>query len=85
MKIKFELAVNWLQSSVSATSSKIRCPVAAFGGERDPLVSATDLAEWSALVAGPLTTRTFPVDHFFLQADPASAARATQEFLLSVS
>lgn len=61
----------------------IRCPVAAFGGERDPLVSATDLAEWSTLVTGPLTTRTFPGDHFFLQADPASAARAAQEFLLS--
>lgn len=64
---------------------EIRCPVAAFGGERDPLVTAADLEDWRSLVAGPLTTRMFPGDHFFLQADPASAARASQDFLLSVS
>ncbi len=73
------------ESYAHSAGPAIQCPVAAFGGERDPLVSATDLAAWRSLVAGPLTTRTFPGDHFFLQADPASAARASQEFLLSSS
>jgi surfactin synthase thioesterase subunit len=59
--------------------------VAAFGGDRDPLVSAADLAGWRDLVASPLTTRMFPGDHFFLQANPSAAARAAQEFLLSVA
>ena len=63
----------------------IHCPVAAFGGDRDPLVSAADLAGWRDLVASPLTTRMFPGDHFFLQANPSAAARAAQEFLLSVA
>ena len=63
----------------------IHCPVAAFGGDRDPLVSAADLAGWQDLVASPLTIRLFPGDHFFLQNDPSPAARAAQEFLLSVA
>jgi medium-chain acyl-[acyl-carrier-protein] hydrolase len=72
------------ESYAHTAGPALTCPVAAFGGERDPLVSAADLAEWRALVAGPLTTRLFPGDHFFLQADPAAAVQATQEFLLSV-
>jgi medium-chain acyl-[acyl-carrier-protein] hydrolase len=63
----------------------IHCPVAAFGGDRDPLVNAADLLGWRDLVAGPLTTRLFAGDHFFLQADPSAAAHAAQEFLLSVA
>ncbi len=73
------------ESYQHSAGPEIRCPVAAYGGERDPLVSAADLAEWRSLVAGPLTARTFPGDHFFLQADPARAARAAQEFLLSMT
>jgi len=45
----------------------LRCALAAFGGDRDPLVSASDLGAWQSLAGAGFAARQFAGDHFFLQ------------------
>ena len=51
------------------------CPIAAFGGLQDGMVSPDDLAAWHAQTRRPFTLNLFPGDHFFLH--------SARDFLLS--
>jgi surfactin synthase thioesterase subunit len=42
------------------------CPIAAFGGLQDSMVSPDDLASWHAQTTRPFTLNLYPGDHFFL-------------------
>ena len=59
----------------------LRCTVAAFGGDRDPLVSASDLSAWQSLAGANFTTRQFAGDHFFLQQVTAETVAAVRSVL----
>ncbi|WP_203596713.1 thioesterase II family protein [Actinomadura bangladeshensis] len=47
----------------------ISIPVTAYGGDRDPDVSADDLRAWAATTSGPFEHRVLPGGHFYLRAE----------------
>lgn len=47
----------------------LTCPIAAFGGLRDPHVSREMLAAWGSQTTSGCAVRMFPGDHFFLNSD----------------
>jgi medium-chain acyl-[acyl-carrier-protein] hydrolase len=42
-------------------------PITAFGGDRDPSVSRTELEQWRVQTTGAFRLRMFAGDHFFVQ------------------
>jgi len=57
------------------------CPIAAFGGVQDELVSRTSLAAWEEHTRGDFSLRLFPGDHFFLQSAQPLLLRALAQTL----
>jgi surfactin synthase thioesterase subunit len=48
-----------------APGPALPCPITAFGGDADPLISGTDLAGWRQHTAAEFRLEIFPGDHFF--------------------
>jgi surfactin synthase thioesterase subunit len=46
------------------------CPIHAFGGSDDPLVSESDLQEWRARTSGEFSVRMLPGGHLYLSDGP---------------
>lgn len=44
----------------------LSCPISAFGGSEDPLVSRDDLLAWNELTNGSFSIRLLPGGHFFV-------------------
>jgi surfactin synthase thioesterase subunit len=42
------------------------CPVVAYVGREDPMVTPTQAAGWAGLTTGPFHLRAFPGGHFYL-------------------
>jgi medium-chain acyl-[acyl-carrier-protein] hydrolase len=61
----------------------LSCPLAAFGGTRDPTVTTADLAAWRRHGSGAFHSRLFDGDHFFLQGAEAELLSAIRAFTLS--
>lgn len=49
-----------------ADEEPLACPIAAFGGLRDPMASHEEVAAWGRQTRGVFTLRLFPGDHFFI-------------------
>ena len=49
----------------------LSCPISAFGGLQDPLVTCPSIAAWRDQTAGAFAMRMVPGGHLFLQASPA--------------
>ncbi|GAA2695404.1 thioesterase II family protein [Nonomuraea recticatena] len=50
----------------------LRCPVAAVGGDSDPVVPLGDLARWAEASCSKVTTHVLPGGHFYFQDDPSA-------------
>ncbi len=61
------------------------CPLAAFGGKNDPIVSPEDLAAWRTEAGGGFESQLFDGDHFFLQSSSAAILAAVKRFALAVA
>ena len=61
----------------------LACPVLAFGGTDDPLLTQSDLAAWNVHTSKGFSLRMLPGDHFFLRSSEslllAAISRALQE------
>ncbi len=55
------------ETAVYSSEPPLACPITAFGGRDDPLVSQEALAAWEEQTAGPFQMSFFAGDHFFLQ------------------
>lgn len=53
-----------------ADVAPLRCPIYAFGGSDDPLVSEPDLHEWRSRTTGKFIVQIFPGGHFYLSDGP---------------
>lgn len=47
-------------------SSPLNCPISAYGGLNDPIISSTDLKAWKIHTNAAFSLQMFPGDHFFL-------------------
>jgi surfactin synthase thioesterase subunit len=47
-------------------TAALSCPIRAFGGSDDPLVSESDLRQWGRRTSGEFSVQTFPGGHFYL-------------------
>lgn len=63
MRADFELC----ETYVYTPEPPLDCPITAFGGEQDMLVSLPELEAWHTQTRGPFSVRLFQGDHFFLQ------------------
>ncbi|CUU58081.1 medium-chain acyl-[acyl-carrier-protein] hydrolase [Parafrankia irregularis] len=57
------------------------CPVHIYGGRTDTSVNTTQLRAWRALLPTTVEVRTFPGDHFYLNADRPALLAAVAECL----
>lgn len=72
MRADFELC----ETYVYAPEPPLDCPITAFGGEQDMLVSAQELEIWRTQTRGPFSVNLFPGDHFFLHDQQDALLRA---------
>jgi medium-chain acyl-[acyl-carrier-protein] hydrolase len=63
MRADFELC----ETYVYTPEPPLDCPITAFGGEQDMLVSRQELEAWRTQTRGAFNVRMFQGDHFFLQ------------------
>jgi len=52
-------------------SVRLRCPIVAYAGSRDPGDVPAELSAWGELTSGPAAFRRFDGDHFYLQSQEA--------------
>lgn len=57
-----------LEAYTYRDDSPLACPILAFGGADDRMVSAADVAAWGAQTRERFSARMFPGGHFFLNA-----------------
>ncbi|MFV0527070.1 MAG: thioesterase II family protein [Acidimicrobiales bacterium] len=57
----------------------LSCPIGVLRGTDDPELDETGAAAWSQFTTGPLTTRVFPGDHFYLGPRRAAVVSAVLE------
>lgn len=55
-----------LETYVYTVEKPLDCPISAFGGLEDRVVSSCELAEWRDQTRSSFTLKMFPGDHFFL-------------------
>jgi surfactin synthase thioesterase subunit/glycosyltransferase involved in cell wall biosynthesis len=55
---------------------QLACPIAAYGGDRDPNVRREDLADWAELTRGGFAQREFAGGHFYLESETAAVLRS---------
>lgn len=58
-----------LETYVYTTEKPLKCPISAFGGWQDSVVSNCDLAEWCDQTLSSFTLQMFSGDHFFLHSN----------------
>jgi acyl transferase domain-containing protein/surfactin synthase thioesterase subunit len=58
-----------LETYIYTNEAPLDCPITAFGGNSDPIVSREALNQWHGQTSGAFKLQTFPGDHFFLQSD----------------
>jgi medium-chain acyl-[acyl-carrier-protein] hydrolase len=75
----FEMA----ETYVYQQGPPLRCPITAFGGADDPLVTASDMLAWRQYTDGRFSARILPGDHFFPVTAQAELLRTITEALLS--
>jgi medium-chain acyl-[acyl-carrier-protein] hydrolase len=63
--IRADFAIN--ETYAYTPGPLLDCPISAYGGMRDSLVSRDNLAAWRDQTHNIFTLRVFPGDHFFLQ------------------
>ena len=51
-------------------SAALSCPIHAFGGSDDPLVSESDLHEWRSRTSGEFSVQILQGGHFYLSDGP---------------
>ncbi len=71
LRADFELLETYKYRSEPA----LPCPISAFGGSEDPLVTEEQLAAWQAQTSGACSLQLFPGGHFYLS-DPSLLLRA---------
>ncbi len=59
----------------------LTCPISAFGGTGDRMVSAADIEAWGAQTRGRFSARMFPGGHFFLNETRGEMLRAIAQDL----
>jgi medium-chain acyl-[acyl-carrier-protein] hydrolase len=62
--------------------SALGCPIMVYGGEKDEIVSAKNLAAWGQLTSAKCEIRIFPGDHFFIQNHKTEFVRVFRQDLL---
>ncbi len=67
---------------VFSKPAPLDCPITAFGGSRDKIVSPEDLAAWREHTTAPFTQRMLEGDHFFLRSAPSLIVREVAQQLL---
>ena len=55
------------ETAVYRSESPLACPITAFGGNDDPLVSSAALEAWSVQTSGAFQASFFDGDHFYLR------------------
>ena len=56
-----------IESYQYTPAEPLPCPITAFGGSEDPVISMADTAAWSAQTSGRFRHRIFPGGHFFIR------------------
>ncbi|HZR97739.1 MAG TPA: alpha/beta fold hydrolase [Chloroflexota bacterium] len=75
-----------VETFTCATDAPLACPIAAFGGTEDRMVSRDELAAWSDHTARQFTLQMFDGGHFFVQtARPALLAAVSSILALAAS
>jgi len=59
--------IKLLESYVFAESAPLNCPITAFGGLEDKIVSRAELGAWSDHTRDTFKLQMFPGDHFFMR------------------
>ena len=62
---------------------QLMCPVTAFAGTRDKMVSLADVERWKELTLGDFSMTTFDAAHFFLRSHEAELLRRLSERIAS--
>lgn len=65
-------------------AAPFECPISAFYGEQDHLVSAEELVAWRKHTLGPFTLTGIPGNHFFLQGSQDLLLREINEYLQKI-
>lgn len=73
------------ETAVYAPEPPLDMPLHLFGGTRDPIVSANQLAAWQAQTTWPLDTTLFEADHFFINSETEKLTTAVGHSLALVS
>jgi surfactin synthase thioesterase subunit len=71
-----------IESYRGATGARLRCPVTALLGDRDPRVSAAEARAWAAHTEGPFDLLGFPGGHFYLSGWTPPVVRAVSGAVL---
>jgi surfactin synthase thioesterase subunit len=66
-----------------ATSATVDCPIGAFVGESDPLVSVEQAAAWAGVTTAEAVLQVFPGGHFYLNEPGSPALGAVAKRVLS--
>lgn len=72
--LRADFAIN--EGYVYAEEPPLDVPIAAFGGDRDPVVPSGKLGEWASQTSAGFSQRIFAGDHFFLNSAQAELIRA---------
>lgn len=67
--LRADLAVS--ETYAYSVEGPLDCPISAFGGQHDSMVSPADLSAWRMQTNSDFALRMFAGDHFFLKRDPA--------------
>jgi surfactin synthase thioesterase subunit len=82
--LRADIAIN--ETYVYTPALPLHCPISAFGGWQDGIVSHESLAAWRDQTYGPFSLRMFPGDHFFLHGMQKSLLHAlTRDLTQSMS
>jgi surfactin synthase thioesterase subunit len=73
------------ETHVYSPDELLECPISAFAGAADAMVSREDVAGWQDETRGSFTLRMFEGDHFFLHRARAPLLRAISEDLFQLS
>jgi surfactin synthase thioesterase subunit len=70
--IRTDLRLCWTDEETGI--APLRCPIHAFGGSDDPLVSESDLHEWRSRTSGEFSVQILRGGHFYLNDGPELCA-----------
>ena len=73
-----------LETYVYTVDKPLNCPISAFGGLQDRMVSEFDLTGWREQTCGSFRLQMFPGDHFFLHTDKSPFLKVLAQQLFQV-